>query len=125
MTTKMRDFDAYLMERLADPERVIGYLQAALEDYQTFNDVSVFLLSLRTAMAAQGRFSERTKQTDMLSEAFAHVLNAEEAPRIDTLSEILKVIGGRLTIEPLETLNTTEGVIHVNTESARHADVAD
>ena len=121
----MRDFDAYLMERLADPERVIGYLQAALEDYQTFNDVSVFLLSLGTAIAAHGRISERTKQTDMLSEVFAHVLNAEEAPQIDTLSEILKMLGGRLIIEPLEAVNTTEAVMHINTESARHADVAD
>ena len=123
--TKMRDFDAYLMERLADPERVIGYLQAALETYQTFNDVSVFLLSLRTAIAAQEGISERVEQTGMLSKAFAEVLNAKDAPRIDTLAEILKVLGGRLTIEPLEGVNTTEGVMHIDTESAMQAEVAD
>ena len=123
--TKMRDFDAYLMERLADPERVIGYLQAALENYQTFNDVSVFLLSLRTAIAAQEGISERGEQTGMLSKAFAEVLNAEDAPRIDTLAEILKVLGGRLTIEPLAVMNTTEGVMHIDTESAMQAEVAD
>ena len=123
--TKMRDFDAYLMERLADPERVIGYLQAALENYQTFNDVSVFLLSLRTAIAAQERISERVEQTGMLSKAFAEVLNAEDAPRIDTFVEILKVLGGRLTIEPLEVVSTTEGVMHIDTESAMQAEVAD
>lgn len=123
--TKMRDFDAYLMERLADPERVIGYLQAALENYQTFNDVSVFLLSLRTAIAAQEGISERVEQTGMLSKAFAEVLNAEDAPRIDTLAEILKVLGGRLTIEPLEVVNATEGVMHIDTESAMQAEVAD
>ena len=113
------------MERLADPERVIGYLQAALENYQTFNDVSVFLLSLRTAIAAQEGISERVEQTGMLSKAFAEVLNAEDAPRIDTLAEILKVLGGRLTIEPLEVMNTTEGVMHIDTEAAMQAEVAD
>ena len=123
--TKMRDFDAYLMERLAAPERIIGYLQAALENYQTFNDVSVFLLSLRTAIAAQEGISERVEQTGKLSKAFAEVLNAEDAPRIDTLAEILKVLGGRLTIEPLEVVNTTEGMMHIDTESAMQAEVAD
>lgn len=95
---KMRDFSEYLFKRLTDRKRVIGYLQAILEDYQIYVEPAVFLLSLRIAIESQGGISELAKQTAIPPETFSKVLSSDEAPRIDTLGTILKALGCRLTI---------------------------
>ena len=46
----------YMVQRLAsDPGRVKGYLQAIMEEYQTFGDSRVVLLALRTVARGRGR----------------------------------------------------------------------
>ena len=122
---KMRDFSEYLFKRLADRERLTGYLQAALEDYQIYGEPAVFLLSLRTAVESQGGISALAKQTDTPPETFSKVLSANDAPRIDTLGTILKALGCRLTIEPPDAARAEESEKQVSLESALHVDVAD
>ena len=53
---KMGIWREYLIEKLADKEAAIIYLQAILEDYQVFEDSSVVLRSLHTVVEAQGVF---------------------------------------------------------------------
>ena len=122
---EMRDFSEYLFKRLADRERVIGYLQAALEDYQIYGEPFVFLLSLRTAVESQGGISELAKRTDTPPETFSKVLSADDAPRIDTLGTILKALGCRLTIELTDAASSAKSEKQVSLESALHVDVAD
>ena len=45
----------YMVQRLAsDPGAVKDYLQAIMEEYQTFGDMRVVLLALRTVAEAEG-----------------------------------------------------------------------
>lgn len=53
--TKPRTFDAYLENHLKEhPERVAGFLQAALEEYERDRDEAALLLALRHAVKAKG-----------------------------------------------------------------------
>ena len=109
----MREYRTWrelLIERLtADWEEAIGYLQVTLEEYQIDGNASVLLLALWTVVESQGGISEVAKKAridpQVLSDAFA----SEKAPRIDTISMILRALGCRLSIEPLEEASSDLG----------------
>ena len=44
----------YLIEKLADRERAIGYLQAILDDYYIYGNPAVVMDALQTVIEAQG-----------------------------------------------------------------------
>ncbi len=50
----MRKYRDYLIEKLADREEAIAYLQTALEEYQSDGDTPAFLLALHSVVEAQG-----------------------------------------------------------------------
>lgn len=50
----MRKYRDYLIEKLADREEAIAYLQTALEEYQTDGDMPALLLALHSVVEAQG-----------------------------------------------------------------------
>ena len=54
MKRKMRKYRDYLIEKLADREKAVSYLQTALEEYQTDGDMPALLLALRSVIEAQG-----------------------------------------------------------------------
>ena len=54
MKRKMRKYRDYLIEKLADREKAVSYLQTALEEYQTDGDMPALLLALRSVVEAQG-----------------------------------------------------------------------
>ena len=92
----------YLIEKLADRKRAIGYLQAILDDYYIYGNPAVVMGALQTVIEAQGGGSELAKQTDMDPEVLAKVLCNEDIPLIDALGTVLNVLGYQLSIKPLE-----------------------
>ena len=54
MKRKMRKYRDYLIERLADREKAISYLQTALEEYQIDGNMPALLLALHSVVEAQG-----------------------------------------------------------------------
>lgn len=93
----------YMVQRLAsDPERVEGYLQAIMEEYQTFGDPRVVLLALRTVAEAEGGISVLAKRIDIEPEVLLQELSNDKALTIDLLKTILNAFGCRLSIESLE-----------------------
>ena len=50
----MRKYHDYLIEKLADREKAVSYLQTALEEYQRDGDMPALLLALRSVVEAQG-----------------------------------------------------------------------
>lgn len=104
---KMGVWREYLIEKLADRESAINYLQAILEDYQIFEDSTVVLRSLRTVVQAQGGVSELAKQIDMDPQVLLKVLSNEGTPLIVALTVVLKSLGYQLSIQPItpENLN--------------------
>lgn len=96
----------YMVQRLAsDPGRIKGYLQAIMEEYQTFGDPRVVLLALRTVAEAEGGISELAKRINAESEGLSEELSSDKALTIDTLKTILNAFGCRLSIESLEPEN--------------------
>ena len=99
---KMRTWNEYLIEVLADRDEAIGHLEAILEDYQLFQNPAVVRDALQTVVEAQGGVSELAKQTDMDPQVLSKVLSNEDTPLIDALGTVLNALGYQLSIKPLE-----------------------
>lgn len=99
---KMRTWRECLIERIADPERAIGYLQAILDDYYIYGGPNIVLRALDTVVKAQGGVAKLAKQADMDPEMLSKVLSNEKTPLIDALGIVLKALGYQLSIIPLE-----------------------
>ena len=95
-----------MVQRLAsNPGRIKGYLQAIMEEYQTFGDPRVVLLALRTVAEAAGGISALAKKINIESEVLSEALSSEKALTIETLKIILNAFGCRLSVELLEPEN--------------------
>lgn len=100
---KLRTWREYLIERFTDDkEEAIGYLQAIIEDYQTFGDIRVVLLALRTLTEAQGGIAILSEKTGIEPETLSEILTSDDAPQLDTFRTILIALGARLSIEPVK-----------------------
>ena len=97
---KMGIWREYLIEKLADRERAIGYLQAILDDYQIDGNCTVVLRALQTVVEAQGGVSELAKQTDMDPEVLSKVLSDDGPSLLDVLGTVLSALGYQLSIKP-------------------------
>ena len=96
----------YMVQRLAsDPGGVKDYLQAIMEEYQTFGDPRVVLLALRTVAEAAGGISALAKRIDIEPEVLSQELSSDKALTIDMLRTILNAFGCRLSIEALDPEN--------------------
>ncbi len=102
---KMRTLREYLIERLVDKERAIGYLQAILDDYYIYGSRTVVLRALETVVEAQGGVSKLAKRIDMDPQLLSKVLSNEDTPLIDAFGIVLKALGYQLAIAPLENQN--------------------
>ncbi|MCY3553457.1 MAG: hypothetical protein OXH39_23605 [Candidatus Poribacteria bacterium] len=102
---KMGTWRDYLVKKLADRERAIGYLQAILDDYYIYGGAAVVKDALDTIVEAQGGVSKVAKQVDMDPQLLSKVLSNEEVPLIDTLGIVLKALGYQLSIKPIEREN--------------------
>ena len=93
----------YMIQRLAsDPGGVKDYLQAIMEEYQTFGDLQVVLLALRTVAEAKGGIPELAKRIDIDPKVLSEELSSDKALTIDLLKTILNAFGCRLSIESLD-----------------------
>ena len=116
---KMRTWNEYLIEVLADRDEAIGHLEAILEDYHIFRNPAVVRGALQTVVEAQGGVSKIAKQVDMDPQLLSKFLSNEDTPLIDALGIVLKALGYQLSIKPLEYENPhletdTEGLDRQN-----------
>ena len=103
----------YMVQRLAsDPGRVKGYLQAIMEEYQTFGDPRVILLALRTVAEAEGGISALAERINADPEVLSEELSSDKALTIDMLKTILNAFGCRLSVESLEIENRHPPTTH-------------
>ena len=117
---KMRTLREYLIERLVDKERAIGYLRAILDDYQIYRERTLVLRALQTVVEAQGGVSKIAKQVDMDPQLLSKVLSNKDMPLIDALGTVLKALGYQLSIKPLESENP-----NLETDAVQTADIAE
>jgi len=96
------DFREYLINSLKDPQEALGYLEVALEEYEKDNNLEAFLLSIRSVAEAQGGLLKLARNTKLNRQNLYKVLSAQGNPKVDTLSTILKGIGFKLSIAPIQ-----------------------
>lgn len=64
---EMRKYRDYLIERLADYEEAVAYLETSQEEYQKDGDTVAFLLALQSIAEAQSGNNELLSQVYLLS----------------------------------------------------------
>jgi len=91
---KTRNYHDSLRESLKDPKEAEAYLNASLEE----NDPELFLLALRNVAEAQGGMSKFAKKAKLNRESLYRMLSEEGNPQLDSLSQLLDVMGFRLAV---------------------------
>ena len=115
--------EVFLADFAEKREEAIDYLSLSLEEYQEDGDMPLFLDALEIVVASQGEIAKLAKQVELEPAALAALLSGNEGLPPDTFVLILKVLGCRLTVEPLsEAMPAVE--IARETEEARVENVA-
>ena len=99
-------WDAFMVEQLAEPEDVSGYLDAVIEEYQIHENLATVQLALQYVVEAQGGISELAKKIDIEPDLLSKVLDSTKTPKIDTLRTVLSALGCHPSLTSLETVNT-------------------
>jgi len=81
-----------------DPALAADYLNSVLED----GDEADLMLALRSLSKAFGGVQEIARQADVNAHTLYRTLSPQGNPELRTLSSILKAMGMRLAIQPLE-----------------------
>ena len=84
-------------DHLDSPEAISAYLEAALED----GDPALFTHALGQVARAKG-MSQIASDAGVSREALYRALSLEGDPRLSTLAGVLKAMGLRIAIEPIE-----------------------
>jgi probable addiction module antidote protein len=92
----IRRFDA--AEYLRDETDIAAYLEAAASE----EDPRVLAAALGDVARARG-MTQLARKTGIAREALYRSLSAEGNPELATLSKVLRALGMRLAIEPVET----------------------
>lgn len=92
--TRLRRLEDFLDERLQDPARAVGYLNACLED----EEPEVFLLALRDVARARGGLEKLAEAASLNPEHVVRMLSEAGNPELRTLETLLDALGFRLSI---------------------------
>ena len=92
--TSYRRWEDFLDERLRDPDRAVGYLNACLED----EEPEVFLLALRDVARARGGLDQLAERLSENPDAVVRMLSEAGNPELRTLETLLDALGFRLSI---------------------------
>jgi probable addiction module antidote protein len=90
--------DATIQEFKDNPQEAAAYLSAVLED----GDQEEVLLALRRITPAFGGVPKLAEQTDLYAKTLYRTLSARGNPEINSAMAILKAMGMRLAVEPID-----------------------
>ena len=82
------------MERLSDPEDVIGYLEVSLEEYLDDGDKAFFLKGIKNVIEAQGGILSVSEQAGVDPRFLSDAVNNGSMPPFHILSSIFTFFGG-------------------------------
>jgi probable addiction module antidote protein len=85
----------------ARPDIAEAYLEVAFEVYEQDGHSGALLEALRQVAEAKGGIPALAKRTGMTKQNLYRVLSAKGNPRLDTIYKLLKGLGYRITLEPL------------------------
>ena len=120
---RYRTWHEILMERLSDPEDVIGYLEVSLEEYLDDGDKAFFLKSIKNVIEAQGGIHNVSEQADIDPRFLSEVVNNGYMPSLHILSSIFTSFGGVFPANLLPTEITSNPVLHDPLQTPRKRDL--
>lgn len=85
-TTPFKD---YLLKDLAQPEFAKGYLEAALQDFDTDGNIEILLLAMKDIAEAQGGIRELVAWTNLSPQSLTYLLSPDHPPQLEKVLEIL------------------------------------
>jgi probable addiction module antidote protein len=94
MKMRLKDYRTDLLKRLQDPENAAGYLAEVLE----MNDNEAFLVALRDVVEASGGMGALAGRVGLKRPSLYKILSKRGNPTLETLREILKPLGLRVSI---------------------------
>ena len=92
--------EATIQEFKDSPHEAAAYLSAVLED----GDQEEVLLALRRITTAFGGVPKLAEKTDLNAKTLYRTLSARGNPEMKSLTAILKAMGMRLAVEPIDAL---------------------
>lgn len=95
------DYHEELIESLKSPEEAYLYLRVAIDEYNEDGDVDALLVALRNITEAKGGMGELAKRTHLNRQNLYNVLSKNGNPTLDTFESILKGLGYKLDIKPV------------------------
>ena len=96
MMERFRTWHEILMERLSDPEDVIGYLEVSLEEYLDDGDKAFFLKGIKDVIEAQGGILSVSEHAGIDPGFLSDAVNNGSMPPFHILSSIFTSFGGVL-----------------------------
>jgi probable addiction module antidote protein len=92
---RRKDYREYMIEKLKDPKRALGYLNAVLEDCKDGSPESqqVLLLALKTIAQAQGGITAIAKKANLKRESLYRELSKAGNPKLTTLTALVSAMG--------------------------------
>ena len=96
---EMRKYRDYLIERLADHEEAVAYLQTSQEEYQKDGDAVAFLLALQSIAEAQAENNELASQVYSLS-GDVHRSRGEHDLAIEDYDTVIKLTNTVIETDP-------------------------
>ena len=93
--------DATIEEFKQNPQEAAAYLNAVLED----GDQEEIMLALRRVASAYGGVPKLAKQTSLNAKTRCRTLSARGNPEMKSLTAILKAMGMRLAVEPIDAVD--------------------
>ena len=91
---RLKDYRTDLLKRLADPEYAAEYLAQVLAE----RDKAAFLIALKDVVEAGGGVSKLAGRVGLKRPSLYRILSAQGNPTLETLQEILKPLGLRVSI---------------------------
>ena len=98
MMERFRTWHEILMERLSDPEDVIGYLEVSLEEYLDDGDKAFFLKGIKNVIEAQGGILRVSEQAGIDPRFLSDAVNTGSMPPFHILSSIFTSFGAEAPI---------------------------
>jgi DNA-binding phage protein len=98
MMERFRTWHEILMERLSNPEDVIGYLEVSLEEYLDDGDKEFFLKGIKNVIEAQGGILSVSEHTGIDPRFLSDAINNGSMPPIHILGSIFTSFGGESLI---------------------------
>ena len=112
-------WDVFMVEQLKEKEKVVGFLDAIIEEYQIHRDLAIIQFALQYVVEAQGGIFELAKQIDIEPDILSEVLDNTKTPRINTLRTILSALGCCSALAALENVNTAVDIAAEESAAAR------